>query len=281
MRTRCQTIGRRGSHAIAHSAAVRGDSGRSLGDPTRRSARSDRADCYGGSMGRSRDTHLPQETAFGRRTASVDQVPLSLPVQKAQALFAARAKIMTLRWGGQEERLAGQSLRRALYLIRSVAGTNGVRVAAARAAPSAGTQLDVFKRAFSRVAPPRMKHSGGLRCGERAVDSILGGPHEAQGTPDRCRHAHRQTDRRSARCLSDHHRPLAARGAPRGACLQRDGRVAVRSPATTAIREHSYSWRLPLLASCASTRSRVKRHGGYPCSAAVARTSSAAATRSR
>ncbi len=90
-----------------------------------------------------RDGSPPQpwpwaETALGaldggRRSG----VPLSLPVQKTQALFAyaalkpdqlhARAKIMTLRWGDQEERLAGQNLRRALYLIRSVAGTNGVR----------------------------------------------------------------------------------------------------------------------------------------------------------
>jgi DNA-binding SARP family transcriptional activator len=124
-------------------------------------------------MGRSRDTHLPEETAFGgldgdRRSG----VPLSLPVQKAQALFAyaalksdqlhARAKIMTLRWRDQEERLAGQNLRRALYLIGSVTAQTVSGVAAPEAAPSAGAQLDILeKRLFRRGAPPRMKHGAG------------------------------------------------------------------------------------------------------------------------
>ena len=77
------------------------------------------------------------------------------------------------------------------------------------------------------------RRRGSLRGGERAVGPILGGTHESQGTTDRCRHAHRPADRRSARRPSDHHREVASRGTPRGADLQRDGPVAVHSPATT------------------------------------------------
>src|SRR5262245_350395 len=56
---------------------------------------------------------------------------LILPGRKVQALLAylalqgqpqARSKLMTLLWGDHEERLARQSLRRALYLIRRALG---------------------------------------------------------------------------------------------------------------------------------------------------------------
>jgi DNA-binding SARP family transcriptional activator len=61
--------------------------------------------------------------------------PVTLPSRKAQALLAylairagdshTRQKLMTLLWGECEDRLAGQSLRRALYLIRgALTGTH-------------------------------------------------------------------------------------------------------------------------------------------------------------
>ena len=113
-------------------------------------------------------------------------------------------------------------------------------------------------RRSSRRGPQRARPTdwrrGGLRCGERAVGPILSGPHEPQATPAGRRHAHRPADRCSARRPSDHHRPMAGRGTPRGAHLQRDGPVAVRSRATTSIR-----W-------LASERNRHARCSGHlPC----------------
>ena len=80
---------------------------------------------------------------------------------------------------------------------------------------------------------------GGLRCGERAVGPIFCWTHELQATSDRRWHADRHADRHPTRRPPDNHREVASRGAPRGSDLQRDGPVAVRSPATTSIRRQA------------------------------------------
>jgi DNA-binding SARP family transcriptional activator len=88
---------------------------------------------------------------------------LVLPGRKAQALLAylalspgapqPRGRLMTLLWGEQEERLAGQSLRRALYLIRRALGVaEDLLISAGDTVGLEAGVVDVDVREFERLA---------------------------------------------------------------------------------------------------------------------------------
>ena len=88
---------------------------------------------------------------------------LVLPGRKPQALLAylalspgppqPRARLMTLLWGEQEERLAGQSLRRALYLIRRALGAaEDLLISAGDTVGLEAGAIDVDVREFERLA---------------------------------------------------------------------------------------------------------------------------------
>ena len=88
---------------------------------------------------------------------------LVLPGRKTQALLAylalspgapqPRVRLMTLLWGEQEERLAGQSLRRALYLIRRALGAaEDLLIAAGDTVGLEAAAVDVDVREFERLA---------------------------------------------------------------------------------------------------------------------------------
>ena len=103
----------------------------------------------------------PARSVVGRAAAGLGA--LVLPGRKTQALLAylalspgppqPRARLMTLLWGEQEERLAGQSLRRALYLIRRALGdAEDLLIATGDTVGLEAAAVDVDAREFERLA---------------------------------------------------------------------------------------------------------------------------------